>query len=368
MEEIVLEVTDLSRGGAGVARDSQGRVVFIPYAAPGDQVRARLVKLEKKYAQAELLEVLRPSVNRKSAPCPVFGKCGGCQWQHLDYSFQWETKLKGVSYAMERAGLVVPEQFDKIPADRIWEYRNKVQLRGFHNQLGFFRTGSNEIIPVDRCEIARPEINQLWEEVRKEGSRFKKPFKVEVEVLPDGKVLKTWNSGHSASGFRQVHDEQNEKLKQWIFQNLPHRKILWDLFGGSGNLSFPWVGVAAQIHSIDLGAPAERPPDFPSEYYFYRSSVNTALNKIFKSHENMEPGVAILDPPRIGLVETFSEIEQSLKHLNVQELVAVGCDLDSWIRDVSRFQGQQWKLQKMMAIDLFPQTRHIETVALLVRD
>src|SRR4051812_46602980 len=99
-KEEVLRITDLSRGGAGVSRDPSGRVVFVPYSAPGDLVRVRIVEAEKRYAQGEILEILEPSVERQVPPCPVFGKCGGCQWQHLPYSLQWSTKSKGLLHAL----------------------------------------------------------------------------------------------------------------------------------------------------------------------------------------------------------------------------------------------------------------------------
>src|SRR4051812_16815630 len=94
--EVVVRITDLSRGGAGVSRDESGRVVFVPYSAPGDLVRVRIVETDKRYSQGEILEILEPSSDRQTPPCPAFGKCGGCQWQHLPYSLQWDTKANGI--------------------------------------------------------------------------------------------------------------------------------------------------------------------------------------------------------------------------------------------------------------------------------
>src|SRR5580704_6655799 len=100
MEILELEITDLARAGAGVARDPSGRVVFVPLTAPGDRVRAQVVDADKRYAQAILLEVLKPSPLRAQAPCTVFGRCGGCQWQHISYELQWKTKRGGVLHAL----------------------------------------------------------------------------------------------------------------------------------------------------------------------------------------------------------------------------------------------------------------------------
>src|SRR5690349_20214142 len=120
---IELIIQDLARGGAGVARDASGRVIFVPYSAPGDRVRVRITESKKNYAQAELIELLEPSSLRQQPPCPVFGRCGGCQWQHLPYSLQWETKVKGVLHALGRVQVEPPARLEELAAERIWEYR-----------------------------------------------------------------------------------------------------------------------------------------------------------------------------------------------------------------------------------------------------
>ncbi len=366
---VSLKITDLSRGGAGVSRDETGRVVFVPFSAPGDRVEVKIVEEDKRYAQGEILKIVEPSPDRQVPRCPAFTNCGGCQWQHLPYDRQWETKVNGVLHALSRVQISIPDFFDHIPAERVWEYRNRIQLRGEGNQLGFFRPGSRELVPINRCDIARPEINAVWEEVRSEGSRFKKPYKVEVEVLPNGEIRKTWNSSHSASGFRQIHDDQNEKLKSWIYHALDSADVLYDLFGGSGNLSLSFQSKMKEIHCVDVSSPRTRPEGVSAHFYFHRQSTLTwVVKEAAKAAETNQADrrVAILDPPREGLGTSFAEIAKSLEILNVREIVAVGCDPDSWARDISRWVKRGWKLKKLMAIDLFPQTHHIEAVGLLV--
>jgi len=369
--EFILKVTDLARGGAGVAKDAEGRVVFIPFTAPGDSVRVRIVETHKNYAHAEILEILEPSADRQAARCPVFGKCGGCQWQHLPYVIQWDTKVKGVLQALQRAGLELPNAPELIPAVEIWDYRNRVQLRGMGQELGFFKSGSQELIAADRCFIARPEINEGWEETRAEGAKFFKPYKVEVEVLPGGRVRKVWNAPHSAEGFRQVHDGQNEKLKKWVASVLPENDVLYDLFGGSGNLSLSLANQSHEIHCVDLGTPPIRPPSVPRHLQFHRSSVDRWLTHrvaALKLQKRSPRGKisAILDPPRAGLKAQLPVIATAVESLGVKRLVAVGCDPDSWARDLSKWVNRGWRLEKVMLIDLFPQTSHIESVALIV--
>ena len=371
-DKMILRVLDLSRGGAGVCRESDGRVIFVPYTAPGDLVRVRIQDSSRNYAHAELIEILEPSPHRQSPRCPVFGRCGGCDWQHLPYQLQWETKVKGILHVLARAGLTLLEDIFLIPAEKPWEYRNRVQLRGQGNQLGFFRSGTREFISADRCDIARSEINQKWEEIRTEGNRGEKPYNVEVEILPEGEVKKTWNSPHAARGFRQVNDEQNEKLKNWIASQVEGSEILFDLFGGFGNLSVQLIKKMKEIHCVDLSVPQLKSQLTP-HYYFHQSGIlpwlkeRITLNRKYSSMKDQyNQGTAIIDPPRKGLNKDFFEIASALEALYVRELVVVGCDSDSWVRDLSQWKKRGWALRRIMAIDLFPQTHHIELVGVLI--
>ncbi|MBI2712669.1 MAG: class I SAM-dependent RNA methyltransferase [Bdellovibrio sp.] len=378
----VLTVTDLARGGAGVARTEEGQVVFIPYTAPGDRVRVRLVEQKKRYFQGELLEILEPSSDRITPKCAVFGQCGGCQWQHLPYPLQWKTKAKGVLHALERVGLFesatnqIP--VDEIPAEQVWEYRNRVQLRGFEKEIGFLRRSSREWVPIERCEIARREINGSLEETRALGAELPRPYKVEVEVTENGDIRRTWNSSHASSGFRQIHDQQNELLKDWVKKQLqtegltPKQGILFDLYGGSGNLSLGLQGSFREIHCIDTGAPLlPSGPDSSSQMSSYHFHKKPVLNWVLK--ESGKPSAsgfdsinsAILDPPRAGLDTDFKDIAGAIEKLNVKRLIHVGCDVDAWVRDISRWAKRGWKIERLMLIDLFPQTVHVESVAVL---
>ena len=366
-EYLILTISDLSRGGSGVARDPGGRVIFVPFTAPGDEVRVKILDTEKRYAQAELVEMIKPSSLRVQPKCPVFMKCGGCQWQHLPYELQWKTKVSGVKHVLSRYKVEFSEIFKELPAERIWEYRNRIQLRGFQEQMGFFAPGSHDLISISRCDISRPEINASLSEIRRTGLSKTKPYKVEVEVLESGEVTHSWNSPHAAAGFRQVHDEQNEKLKSWVREHISPNREVYDLFGGRGNLSIQLAAQGMKVQCVDLSSPQERPPGTPSSLEFHCSSVLPWLMKQVRSHKDSFQKSAVLDPPREGLGENFAEIANSLEALGVDEVLAVGCDADSWGRDVSRFCRRGWKLTHVAALDLFPQTPHVESLAVLRR-
>ncbi len=368
---LTLRIQDLARGGAGVAREPSGQVVFVPYTAPGDLVEVRIKEVHKRFIQGEILKVIEASPQRIKPKCSAFTQCGGCQWQHLPYPLQWETKTKGVLHALTRVGVHPPPSVDFIeyyPAQKIWEYRNKIQLRGEGEKLGFFAAKSHDLVSLERCDIAHSKINSQFESVKKEGQKLSRPYKVEIEMDENDMVQTSWNSRHSALGFRQVHEEQNEKLKAWIdqsFQLTPHTQEVLDLYGGNGNLSVSLADRVKKIHCVDSHSRAPQAP-IPQNFFFYQSPVSKWLKHTANSPHCIEmPRVAILDPPRDGLGEDLPLISQSLQKLGVNQMILVGCDPDAWARDLYRFTQKGWKLSRAAVFDFFPQTRHVESTALL---
>jgi 23S rRNA (uracil1939-C5)-methyltransferase len=392
--EVELTISDLSRGGAGVARDTEGRVVFVPMTAPGDRVRVRLVEIEKRYAQAELLEVLEASPLRVTPRCPVFSECGGCSWQHLPYEVQFKTKVSGVLHALARVEIQADSgefERDEFPAPTPWNYRNRIQLRGEFDRdssttspsvprLGFFARGSHQLIPIERCDITRPEINAVIPELREKGAALQKDFKVEVAIDSDQQIQVAWNARHAATGFRQVFDEQNLKMKEWVSQSITRGKALLDLYGGSGNLSLAIASEMASVDCVDTSVPvldanSDQNTEIPANFRFHKSSVLTWLLRRRPQkgadRADLNPHLprksVILDPPREGLGREAHEIVGALVALGADEVVAVGCDPDAWAKDVARWVRQGFRLEKIAIFDFFPQTPHVESVALLRR-
>lgn len=167
-QELELHVDRLSYGGRGVAR-ADGYVVFVPYTAPGDRVRARLVRAKRSFGEAELVEVLEPSPERVFPPCPYFGQCGGCMWQHLGYQAQLVAKEQIVRESLERLGGLrdVPLQ-PILPAPQTLGYRNKMEF-AFHPQAtlglhvpGFF----DRVLEIDECLLPSPVASAILRDVK----------------------------------------------------------------------------------------------------------------------------------------------------------------------------------------------------------
>lgn len=364
-EELEIEVHDLARGGSGVSRGCRGLVVFVPHTLPGDRARVRITQRKKRYAHGELVELLEASPDRVEPPCPVFGTCGGCDWQHVPYALQWETKIRGLREALRRITLEIEVELDLFPASEPLGYRNRIQLRGRGREVGFHAAGSQRLVPVETCAIARPELNEVLPSIRRKGERVAGAYKVEVEVLETGKVRILWNVPHAAGGFRQVHDAQNQALKHWVDERLGRGAVLYDLYGGSGNLSELPAGRFGEVRCVDTGAPLRPPPGRDQGVRFHRAEVGPWL----RGQEPLgEPASAILDPPRVGMGGAGEAIVAGMGELGVREAVLVGCDPDAFARDLGAFLRKGWEITRMAAFDFFPQTHHLEAAARLVRE
>ncbi len=370
--ELELVIHDVSRSGPGVARDAEGQVVFVPGTAPGDRVWVRIVKREKRYIEGEVVRFSLPSPDRIEPRCPVFGKCGGCSWQHLTYERQWRTKVSGALHALRRVGLSGVEGWDRdeFPAADPWHYRNRVQLRGGDFGLGFYARGSHEVVPITHCEIASERINAVLPEYREQARQRGSASKLELEVGEDGGVMATWNAPHAARGFRQVHDAQNLLLRGWVERQLSGGALLLDLYGGSGNLSRGIAGRFGQVHCVDVGA-GRRSGDGDSviatNFRFHAADVGKWAERALARDFGASGGACVLDPPREGCGRALTAIDRLLSKLKIDRLVLVGCDADSWARDQARFCDRGWRVERLAFFDFFPQTVHFESAAVMLR-
>jgi tRNA/tmRNA/rRNA uracil-C5-methylase (TrmA/RlmC/RlmD family) len=372
-ETLQLAISDVARGGSGVAKTEGGRTIFVPYTMTGDVVSARIIELKKSFANAELIEILEPAPGRQVPRCPVFGRCGGCQWQHIPYTTQWQIKMSGVQQSLKASQIKIRAAVEEYPADQTWNYRNRIQLRGHEDIIGYFAPRSHDIVAIERCDIAHARINSALDDVKRQGKQLAKPYKVEIEVTADGELHTYWNEQHAAGGFRQVNDEQNLKLKQWIQRQLTSQQTIYDLYGGSANLSREFAARGVKVHCVDSSAPETAPRDSPPSLEFHRAGVLPWLKqritdiKFKRLPEPSGKSAALIDPPRGGLGDDFDEIIERLDFFKVTEIIAVGCKTDTWARDIARLTGRGWSLRKIAVFDFFPHTVHVETTACLTK-
>lgn len=171
MSEAELCIERLCYGGAGFGR-LEGKACFVPFSAPGDRVRVRIVKEKRSFLEGELLELPVPSPLRIAPACPLFGSCGGCNWQHLPYAEQLKQKGEIFGDSLRRLGRVEEDCLHPVaPSAQQFGYRSRIQLKlsrkGGVTALGFFKGGSHEVVDAPQgCAIAHPLLNRMSAEFR----------------------------------------------------------------------------------------------------------------------------------------------------------------------------------------------------------
>src|SRR5438552_19107291 len=166
MRVIDLTIQDIAFGGKGVGRE-QGKAVFISYTIEGELVSAEIVREKKQFAEAVLVEVKESSPDRVEPPCPYFGRCGGCTYQHISYEHQLAIKWRQVRDALRRIGKLkdVPMR-PIIPSPDQYAYRNRITVHAQEDVIGFFRRDSHQLIDIEQCPISTDEVNRALTELR----------------------------------------------------------------------------------------------------------------------------------------------------------------------------------------------------------
>ncbi len=410
METITVEVTTMAHGGDALGRH-EGKVIFVPYAIPGETVRVDITEDKEHYAFARLVEVVERASERVDPPCPYFGqgKCGGCQWQHIDYDMQVRLKQEILVDQLERIGdLEEPLVHLTMPDETGWAYRNHAQFRpAAEGGLGFQRADGDEarIMPIDFCMILHPALSDLYGLIDLDveglvrlvlrsgtatGDRLigfemeeDKPPAVEVDetvscvmLLEEGgyanligdNYITERVAGHeyriSASSFFQVNTRQAEALMHLAlaYLDLEGDETVLDAFCGVGLFTTHLAGAAQLVIGI------ESSPSAVDDLLVNTEALDN-VEIIEGAVEDVLPEIAVpldavlLDPPRGGVDRHALD---ALADLAPERIVYVSCDPATLARDAKRLRRKGYDLVEVQPVDMFPQTYHVESVSLFV--
>ncbi|HEX2300105.1 MAG TPA: TRAM domain-containing protein [Pseudonocardiaceae bacterium] len=385
--ELVLTVGPVGHGGFCVARH-EGRVVFVRHALPGERVRA--VATEDRggaYCRADAVEVLDPAPGRVPPPCPAAGpgKCGGCDFQHVDPAVQRELKAAVVAEAMHRiAGLDVAVTVEELPGGPLgWRTRTRLAVDGA-GRPGFRRHRSHTVLPVSDCPLTVPgvlasildrrwrpggELDVVADETGLLHVAEVRPGRPPAWIRGTGRAVQQAAGRHweiSAAGFWQVHPAAATALTtivgEWAAASTGATG--WDLYGGVGlfaSVLAGQVGPAGSVTVVESSRQAVADgsrvlSDLP-QVRFVRARVERALAEL-----TGHPEVVVLDPPRRG---AGRPVASAVARRGPGRIVHIGCDPAALARDVAAYLGTGYRLVALRALDAFPMTHHIECVALL---
>jgi 23S rRNA (uracil1939-C5)-methyltransferase len=370
-------------GGDGLARLPDGRVVLAPFVLPGELARVEA----GDEVRAELLEVLEPSPDRGAPPCPVFAKCGGCHYQHAPYEYQLARKSEILREQLRRVGKIDYQGEIAVISGEPLGYRNRAQFHIDNGRIGYLAARSRELVPVDRCPISSPRVNQALAMLRDRLNDPKFPrFVREIEVFTneitvqfnvlesDRQVAKSfyeWMESTvaleyptrfgtfrvSPRSFFQVNRFLIEPLTDAALEHASGKTAL-DLYAGVGLFARRMKEKFDQVVAVESGASAVRDleinaPGVTPEH----ARVEDYLAKLEKT-----PDFVLADPPRAGLGKI---VAASLARLAPPRISIVSCDPATFARDLAAL--GKYKISRLILVDLFPQTYHMETIAHLER-
>jgi len=399
-------LTGMAHGGEALGRH-EGKVIFVPYALPGEEVVVEVVQDKGRYARARLLEVVRSSPDRVEPRCPHFGTCGGCQWQHVAYEAQLRFKEQILHDQLERiGGISKPPLKPSLGARDAWFYRNHVQFHlNEEGHLGFLTLRGWEVVAIEVCYIMHPLIEEVFRALDlafpqlkrvsiKVGTRTGQKLlilEMEEDVIPalevdeplscveflsDGTLLTLVGDSHiveevggrcfriSAASFFQVNTAQLEQLIEVVRGYLAPEghEVLLDAYCGVGTFGLSLAREVGQVIGVEESDSALADARFNAQdaekVEFMGGRVEDILLDLVRAD------VVILDPPRQGCGR---EVITHLVRLAPAKIIYVSCDPATLARDIKRLREGGYHLVEAQPVDMFPQTYHVEAVALLER-
>ena len=357
-----LSIRDVAFGGKGVARDG-GKAVFVPFTIDGERVTARITREKKQFAEAELVEVLEPSPHRVAAPCPYFGRCGGCSYQHTDYAHQLALKQKQVEQAMRRiARISEPPMRPIVSSPLPYAYRNRITVHVEDGVVGFFRRDVHKLMDIAECPISMPEVNAALTQLR-------------ATRPADGHYTLRAHSGPRV--FAQTNDAVADAMAEFIASVLTgDEELLIDAFCGAGFFTKRLAPKFQRVIGIDwdrFAIDAARKGGRPNETYI-AGDVATELGKAartgdflvadqpdrrFVNRRSLESYTLIVDPPAVGL---SAEMRRVILESPPRTMIYVSCNPPTLARDLAELQSS-FSVVSITPFDMFPQTAEIEVVA-----
>ena len=401
---------------------AQGQTVLVSRALPGERLEVEPVRTAKGVVHARPLRVLEASSERIIPPCPYFGRCGGCHYQHLEIERQLAWKTDILRETLRRIGKITWGQEITIHRSSPWNYRNQAQLKVSVDEsgcavLGFFEAESHRLVPIDECMIVSPRLNAVLRQLRQPEwlNRFRGCR--EIELLADdrdaqvritvfgnfskqetdelaagllgqvegitaaafvgqqdqtvyGEAVVTYQVGEfryqiSPGSFFQASRYLLPEFVSAVTATEPGELAL-DLYAGVGLLTLPLARRFEHVIAVESHPAASRDLQANAALHgldHVRAVGQTAF-EFLRRFAQMGPDFVILDPPRTGVGKTTLK---RLTELRPRCLHYAACHPPTWARDLAYLVGRGYRLERVEMFDFFPHTYHIECLARLIR-
>lgn len=366
---------------------AEGLTVFVALAAKGDKLRVKIDRKKGKTAFAHIVEIIEPSPDRTEPRCPYFGVCGGCNFQQLEYEAQLNAKVEIIKDCLSRIGRInYAGEISIIGSPQFYQYRSRAQwhvdVRA--RKIGYFKAKSHDVLDVEVCPILVPEMQTLLTELREtiDWESFSGRI-IEIEAAASGEEVSIYSSeileptteiSFDAAGNRYFYDadtffQGNQLLIEPLIESATGGAAgaaALDLYCGAGLFTLPLakkfgkvLGVEGYKKALDYAAKAVETAQIEN-VGFFAENVGDWLVENLNGLGAVD--FVLLDPPRSG---TERETIDGLIKLKPTEISYVSCDPAILARDLRLLTESLYRIESITAIDLFPQTHHIETIVRL---
>ena len=395
LEPIELTLTGFASGGKAVGHAPDGRVVFVEFGIPGERVIAEITDSHASYMEATAVLVLEASEDRIVPPCAYFGKCGGCQLQHIAYDRQLELKAEVVRDQLRRIGRFSSEEVDALVRPMLgmgepWGYRNHNRFTVRRDgEIGFMQRGTHRFMRIDECLIAHPRVNEVLRAAQDHTMQARQ-LSVRVGVNTDDEMVQPhlhWRPGPrpklasgqanyterlngvdyrvSGPAFFQVNTVQAERLVALVVDHVLEAKahVVVDAYAGVGTFAAQLASSVDHVVTIEESAAAGDDAAVNLKPF---TNVIRIVGKVEATLPGMTPSpdVVVIDPPRSGL---YPGVIEAIIDSAAKRVVYVSCDPGTLARDLRIFVDGGFTIREVQPVDMFPHTAHIGNVTVLDR-
>ena len=384
-------------GGEGLSREA-GEVIFTPFVLAGEVIEAERLASRKNVQRARLTGITEPSPDRTAAPCPVYQKCGGCHYQHANYSSQLRFKRDILVETLQRQGKIdLDPAAVPIVSGPPYGYRNRAQFHFENSHIGYRAMNSHTFVPISECPITAPVISNIAGKLSRLVRDPRWPrFVTSLEVFTDDVQIQ-WN-------VRETERPVAKHFFEWMAEEFPgtvsgpleyavnddifhvsgdsffqvNRFLVggladlaigdlrgdsaWDLYAGVGLISLPLARRFQNVVAVESGRSAAADLAWNAERAGVRIEVSPLSAEAWLAQPaEKTPDLVLADPPRAGLGKAAVA---RLLELRPASLVLIACDPATLARDLAVLTGA-YEIERLTMVDLFPQTFHIEAIAKL---
>lgn len=379
-----IEVIKIIPNGLGLCF-AENLTVFVPLSVKGDKLRVEIRKLQGRTAFAKIFEIIEPAEKRIEPKCIYFGTCGGCDFQQMAYEAQLEAKVDILRDSLKRIGKIdFKDEIPIIPSPQQYNYRLRTQLHADTKKqtIGFFKRQSHEVIDARSCPILVPELEQTLNKLRQDlvwedfspsmlhietasGNAAVSVYSEEL-IEPTEEIFYEFNGERyffNARSFFQGNAYLIDQLVETAVGQAEGKTAL-DLYCGVGLFSLSLaksfekvLGVEANQMAIDFANKnAEQARLEHVEFHAQR------VSDFLTENDSQVIDLVLLDPPRSGVKRSTLE---KIANLKAPKITYVSCNPSTLSRDLERLRAKDYQIEKITALDLFPQTHHVETVVQL---